>query len=437
MSRAKAGAAARRIWLFGHFAQTNFGNESTLQAFLCNMRQRVADISIGCICTGPEPTSCAYGIPAIPVSRPMLAGWIPQSRVGQVVRSILLGIPCEIVRWLEGLALLKPGDALIVPGTGLVSDAYGLRGWGPWNLFKWTVTARLRGCKVLFVSVGAGPLYGRLGRFLATSALRLADFRSYRDVSSLDYLRSIGFSHSGDEVVPDLAFSLPAGRLVRTRGSATKGRNSRRIVGLGVMLYAGRYSVEHPVERTVTNYLDTLATIVEWLLARDFDVRLLIGDLCDRPVVQEFRQLLKERLPGWDESRILDDEVTSVDELLAQIAETDLVIATRFHNVLLALLCDKPVVAISFHHKVSSLMKATGLSDYCLEIEGLTADSLKAKVREAEENRHFLKAIIRAQAERWRAELDVHYDAVMNIIGFVPSRAASNPADALAAAGSH
>jgi len=437
MSQVKAGTAARRIWLFGHFGQTNFGNESTLEAFLRNMQERVGDVPFACICTGPEPTSRVYGIPTVAVSRPMLTGWRPGSRIGRMVRSLLLGIPCEIVRWVEGLALLKPGDALIVPGTGLVSDAYGLRGWGPWNLFKWTVIARLRGCKVLFVSVGAGPLYSRLGRFLATSALRLADFRSYRDVSSIDYLRSIGFSHGDDKVAPDLAFSLPARPVARTRRDTAKDCSSRRVVGLGVMLYAGRYSVEHPVEGTVANYLDTLATVVKWLLARNCDVRLLIGDLCDRPVVQEFRELLKERLPGWEEGRILDDAVTSVDELLTQIAETDLVIATRFHNVLLALLCDKPVVAISFHHKVASLMKATGLSDYCLEIEGLDAITLETKVREAEENMHFLKAMIRAQAERWRTELDAQYDAIMNTIGLHPGNTAGTPADALATAGSH
>ena len=42
---------------------------------------------------------------------------------------------------------------LIVPGTGLLTDAYGLGGWGPYSLFKWSLAAKLRGCRVLFVSV--------------------------------------------------------------------------------------------------------------------------------------------------------------------------------------------------------------------------------------------------------------------------------------------
>jgi len=61
---------------------------------------------------------------------------------------------------------LKGADTLIVPGTGLLSDAFGLFRWGPYNVLKWSLAAKVRRCKLLFVSVGAGPLYGALGRRL-------------------------------------------------------------------------------------------------------------------------------------------------------------------------------------------------------------------------------------------------------------------------------
>ena len=97
---------------------------------------------------------------------------------------------------------------LIVPGTGLLTDAYGLFGWGPYSLFKWSLLAKACRCKLLFVSVGAGPIYGALGRWFVKSALSLADFRSYRDDSTKQYLKSIGFHSDNDRVCPDLVFSL-------------------------------------------------------------------------------------------------------------------------------------------------------------------------------------------------------------------------------------
>ena len=71
-----------------------------------------------------------------------------------------------------------------------MTDAFGLSHWGPYSLFKWVLMAKLRRCRVLFVSVGAGPIDRTLGRILVKATLSLADYRSYRDEASSDCLRS-------------------------------------------------------------------------------------------------------------------------------------------------------------------------------------------------------------------------------------------------------
>ena len=101
-----------------------------------------------------------------------------------------------------------------------------------------------------------------------------------------------------------------------------------------------------------------------WLLLQGYDIRLLIGDACDdQRVTQEFKLLLRTQVAAYDDDRIVDEPAHSTEQLLSQIAATDIVVATRFHNILLALLLNKPVVAISFHHKCASLMEQMGLSD--------------------------------------------------------------------------
>ena len=413
-SRAGLEQRKRRIWLFGQFGLGNFGNESTLQAILYHLRRLSPSVEISCICTGPAATAVTHNIKTFPVSRTIVKAWIPQNRAGKILRSFFIGLPCEFYRWFEGLRMLNHGDVVIIPGTGLITDAYSLRGWGPYSLFKWSLIAKFSGSKLLFVSVGAGPLYGRLGRLLAKSALALADFRSYRDASSLEYLKGIGFAKTEDRVYPDLAFSLPKDLLTHSADKTRNGKDTRRrpVVGVGVMLYAGKYSVEDPDESTFRNYLDNLVILVNWLLARDYDVRLLIGDLCDRPVIEEFKCLLKERLPVYDDSRILDDEISSVEQLLSQLAETDLVIATRFHNVLLALLSGKPVVAISFHHKVASLMSAMGLAEYCIDIDHFEGEELISKVHDIERNGNSLRILIREHSEECLAALEEQYERI-------------------------
>jgi polysaccharide pyruvyl transferase WcaK-like protein len=300
---------------------------------------------------------------------------------------------------------------LIIPGTGLLTDAGGLLlNWGPYNLLKWSLIAKACRCKLLLVSVGAGPIYGTLGRWFVRLILSLADFRSYRDNSTRKYLEGVGFHANNDRVYPDLVFSLP--ETVIPRPGCKK--SSRPIVGLGVMVYTGKYSDPIPNDKTYLAYLENLVTFVKWLLAHEYDISLLIGDLSDIDATKEFRGLLREHLTICDQEHIIDKPIRSVEDLLSQIVATDVVVVTRFHNVLLSLLCNKPVVSISFHHKCESLMSAMGLSEYCLDIHDLKADRLIRKFCKMQANAEKIKPLIEGKVNEFRETLDEQYKFIFN-----------------------
>jgi polysaccharide pyruvyl transferase WcaK-like protein len=412
IARISVADRGQKIAFFGHFGRGNFGNESTLQAMLCNLRRAAPDAEFNCICTGPETVSVTYGISAEPSRSTIVKRWIPHNGAARWWRKLVVGIPSELYRWLSGPRILWGAEALIVPGTGVLTDAFTMLEWGPYDMFRWAVTAKLCRCKLLFVSIGAGPIYSRRGRILVKAALFLANFRSYRDESTLQYLKGIGFDTGADPIYPDLAFSLPESLAPRCQEK----RGSRLVVGLGLMEYAGKYSIARPDNAVFSAYLEKLVEFVRWLLAHDYDVRLLIGDLADVSVTQEFRRLLKQRLVTYEEDRIIDEPVASVDDLLKQIAATDFVVATRFHNVLLSLMLNKPSVAISFHHKCSSLMSQMGLSEYCQDINGLNADRLIEQFCDLERNAETLKPLIKQKAQEFRKALDEQYEHIFKVL---------------------
>jgi polysaccharide pyruvyl transferase WcaK-like protein/SAM-dependent methyltransferase len=397
-----------KISLFGHFGSPNVGNESTLLATLARLRARFPDSEIRCICTIPETVIARDGIDAIPISTRTLKIWDRALPIGRRVPMAFAGLGAEAQQYLRAFAQLDGTDMLIVPGTGVLTDAYGLSYWGPYSLFKWVLAAKLRRVKVLLVSVGAGPIRTPAGKILVRAALSLADYRSFRDVPSRECVSAIGFRRAHDPVYPDLVFDLPE---ATSGGDLAPAAGRRPVVGLGLMVYHGKYSADDPSPETYSAYLEALAALAGWLIERGYDIALLLGD-ADTEAIADFRTVVSARLGDSDADRISARSIRSVSDLLAELAATDFVVATRFHNTLLALLLNKPVIAISFHHKCSSLMQQMGLSEYCHEIHRIDSDELIAQFQQLEHNRETVTRTIAAGVARARAALDEQYDVV-------------------------
>ena len=401
----------RKFYFFGHFGSDNFGNEITLQTILHHCRRRLPGAKVACICTGPDALGAAQKIETVPISRNFARSLLSRTRLARLLIRVFTEVPTEPFRWLKAFKTFKGSDILIIAGTGLLTDAAGLTNWGPYNVFKWSLVARLRGCEVLFVSVGAGPIYSAIGRYFVKSALSMADFRSYRDDASMACLKGIGFPTNGDRVYPDLVFSLPENTIPPDDGK----REGRPVVGLGLMEYAGRYSDEKPNNAIYLAYLDNLVVFARWLLAHDYVIRLLIGERGDGRASKDFKSLLASFGP-YDEERIIDQPPFSVEQLLPQIAATDIVVATRFHNILLALVLNKPAIGISFHQKVASLMSDMGLAEYCHDINHMNAGRLIEQFQGLEKNAEKLKPVIRQRVEESRKALDEQYKLIFKSV---------------------
>ncbi len=347
-----------------------------------------------------------YGIEAIPFSTSDSKLWDAALPLGERIIQALKAVIAELRQYPAVFRSLKGTDMLLVPGTGILTDTGGFHSWGPYGMCKWMLMARLRRAKVLFVGVGAGPIHTAPGRFLIKRALSLATYRSYRDESSREYLAGIGFHTEGDNVYPDLAFSLPDS-VLPAPGERPPG--SRQVVGLGLMAYEGTYSSRNPKSNVYPTYLETLAVFAEWLLSHDYDIRLILGD-GDTEAIDDFKIALAARIGTLPSERIIEPRLDSVPDVLNALATTDLAVVTRFHNVLLALMLDKPAIAISFHPKCTALMSQMKLSAYCHDIHEMEADVLIEQFRRLEQSTGRVKQTIAQGVAAARDQLDEQYD---------------------------
>jgi polysaccharide pyruvyl transferase WcaK-like protein len=407
-----ADTTRKTVALFGMFGVGNLGNECTLQAILASLRRFLPDAQVRCICGRPDETALSYSIPAFAIREIPLTPL--DNRILRILRRFVLGAFIDLGRWVKVIQKLAGTDMLVMTGTGMLSDV-GISPFGlHYDILRWSIAAKLCRCKLLFVSVGVGPIRRPLSNLFVRAALRLADYRSYRDISSKKYVDGMGIAPQRGAVYPDLAFSLPAGRLP----DANTHDNRKTVIGIGLITYdTSRTAPREKVETIYRDYITKVATFVHWLTEHNYTVRLLIGDVVyDKRVRQDLRALLEGGGSNYEAEQIIDEPARSVDELLSQLAGTDIVVASRFHNVLLALMLGKPVLAISFHEKVDSLMRAMEMTEFRQDIENVDVIKLVDQLHELEENVESIGCRLKRKSELYRRNLEEQYEYIFKTL---------------------
>jgi polysaccharide pyruvyl transferase WcaK-like protein len=393
------GMESKKITFLGHFGAGNLGNECTLQAIIERALRRWPEASLQCGCTDPKDVESRHNIPAFYWS--VSASRRNRAAVGGRLRAAVMRIFGELGQFSQCLRRVWWSDMLIVCGTQIVSDNLtGPKGW-PYELFKWSMLAALCRVKVLFIGIGVGPIDHPVSRWLIKRSLGFASYRSYRDKESRQYMEAIGFNTDRDSVCPDLAFGLSC-ELLRSKEDRAR---QRRVVGVGLGYIAGLAEVW---TKSHQDYIKMMADFVCWLVEHDYNVRLLIGDFHhDVEVREEVVNAIKGRVV--EVGRVVAEPILSVEELLRQLDETDLVISSRFHNLVLALLLNRPVIALSYQAKFDALMAELGLSDYCLPLGTVDVGSLTKLFEQLQNDAERLKPHIRNKIEKFREALDEQY----------------------------
>lgn len=405
-----------KIAFFGIFGVENLGNECTLQAILHNARERLPGGAFYAISYQPEDTSRRHNVAAVPIparydqSRASGAPVPRSGGLGRLLRVVFRRIPGELSDWLRAIRTLRGTDLMIMTGTGMLTDYATSASGYPYDVFKWAAAARLTGCKVRFVGIGVGPIYSRLSRVLIRCALSLADYRSFRDQFSKNRIKKNGFDSDRDPVFPDLAFSLPPD-IFPQRPNRTR---PKRLVGLGIMDYRDIHiATLEEQEAAYSVYLQKMCDFVSWLIEHGYAVRILQGDSrYDRHARSDLRAKLEERGIHYDQAGIIDEDCATVEELLPQIADADIIASPRFHNLLLGLMLNIPVISISYDPKSDALLDGFGLSNYRQAMADLDVRKLTDQFIDLEARTDQVKPVIRRVASENRRLLEEEYKLV-------------------------
>lgn len=399
-----------RILLYGHFGSGNVGNDSTFEAALHSLQALLPSASFTCVCDGPQWIHKRFGVEAVPIDDSgTAAAWHAVRSKWAKLKWILTWPWVEGRAWLGRVRWLRSADLFVVVGTGAVDDM-GVRAPldAPFSLYKWCRCAKSAGVRVAFLSVGVGPIVHPLSRALMLRALRLADFRSYREIAAIRYLQENDFDTRGDAIGPDLVFGL-APRQLPACGDAA----GHMTVGLGLICYYGWQCGHEAGEAVFQRYMSHMKRFANHLVTQGYRIRILVGDNSDTRPSQEIMNHLDATFPMGRGELFIAEPIDTVDDLLAQVAQVQVVVASRFHNVLCSLIAGRPTVSVGYHEKSRLLMAGVGLDNYCQEIDTLDFDRLVEQFALCWENRRLLEQLIQRQTAGYRAQLDEQYRSLL------------------------
>ena len=429
--------AHRQIRRIGLLSPTsgNLGNAAMQAAMIANIRKRIAGVEFLGITLNPDETRRRHGIEAFPLAGVSRAYYGLFNSASSKPGQRQLPKPGRIRRWLKTIPVLggvlrgvhtcvvelghvvaaarvvRKLDRVIVPGGGALDDFWG-GPWGqPWALFKWSVLSRVYGVPFLFVSIGKCSLEGSLSRFFVRIALRLAEYRSYRDPDSKIAVQAL-IDAPDDQVYPDLAFSYPSPVIQASPDGAL--RDARLVVGVSPIAYCDPRAWPRKDERRYTAYVSQLAKMVSWLIKEGCHVRFFTTDSADAATVDDLQNMISASAIDGDVIQTLASSPEQTPESLLQgISDVDLTIASRLHGVILSHLNATPVLALSFDPKVDAHMNAVGQEDYCLSIDHLRLEMMIERFTVLETARKREQDRLRRAALGFRHLLDLQYDRIL------------------------
>jgi polysaccharide pyruvyl transferase WcaK-like protein len=283
--------------------------------------------------------------------------------------------------------------------------------WGyPYTVLKWTLLAREAGAKVVFLSLGAGPIDTWLGRRFIRRALELSSYRSYRDETSKQVVDSL-HAFETNKVVPDLAFSLDSS--VTSKQTA---RTGGTVVGINPLPLYTDYWYTTDFEKYEV-YVGKLAAFADWLVDRGCEVHFIPTQLkVDPAVIDDVRKRMARKGTPEYERLVGEPTILCLEDLRSAIAGLDIMVATRYHGVLLSLALHKPVLAIAYHEKSRDLMNWLGLGDYVIGGDTFTVEALAERFQLLEEEGGSIASSLRQQTPDFQSAVQVQYDEVFKLM---------------------
>lgn len=288
---------------YGH---GNLGDEAILACIVEGCRQVCPGASITVLTGKPSETQAFLNVKAVPL----------RMREG----------PGEFAWSRELLRAFWDNDLFILGGANGLSEC-------PQMPLKMVCLAKLFGKKVMLYGVGLDSIRTRFVQWCVRVVCNRVDLISVRDSESAALLRTYGVRRPSLHVTADPALLLDA-EAGGDIAAAVPPFAGKDLIGVGI---SGEQAPPPAMQRAIAQVLD--------YLVQTYGVRILfipINPYTDPPLMEEIGGFMEERR----QAKTVTGQLTPAT-LLSILRQTDIIISSRLHLLLMGFVCNVPCVGLS------------------------------------------------------------------------------------------
>ncbi len=253
------------------------------------------------------------------------------------------------------------------------------------DLYTLILTMRLKK-KYAIVAHTVGPFNNYTSRLITRFVFRNAVLISTREDISKSILLDLGCNDSEVQVLPDTAFALMPAHQASIETFLEKiGLTKNCVYATFTARFWSFPGVgQNESEKLYKKYLITLANIADFLIDEELVDKVLLVVHNDgkhseyendsKPITTIFNEMDQK-----DDAIIIDQDI-SPEMLSTLYGKSKLMIGTRLHAVIFALIGGAPAIAISYNHKVDGIMGMIGLQEYVLDISNMDISKAKTMI---------------------------------------------------------
>ena len=257
---------------------------------------------------------------------------------------------------------------------------------------------------IVIYAQSIGPFRNRLLRILCRFILNRVDIIILREEISRRYLKEAGINRPRVFVTADATFSIEPPHynkdLLRQKLlKAFQDEVGDVMIGITVL---GGYFLNRKRHDLLKRYVRSLVSCIDSIVNELNANIIFVPQVVARSEIM-MMHMIKRLIENKKRVFIINEDL-SPEDVMKIIGCMDILIGTRMHSNIFALIMNVPPVAIAYEHKTYGIMEMLGLENWILDINNINERELISKVRNLHKSlfeikKNMLEAVYCARAK--------------------------------------